>query len=149
MATMDVRAGISCETFRGVFPCAGGGAISAELRLYRLLPSSRPLRYELVERYTGAPRENLVTRRSGRWAVLRRSATETDATIYQLDYDRPESRRDFLKVGTNELRLLDRNQREIPSLASHSLYRAAIPPFSHPPHGVPPDRTLTVRRKIS
>jgi len=147
--TMDVRAGVSCETYRGVFPCAGGGGISAELRLYRLLPSSRPLRYELIERYSGgAQHENLVNRRSGRWAVLRRSATETDATIYQLDYDQPEHRRDFLKVGTNELRLLDHEQREIPSLAPHSLYRAAIPPSFHRPPGGRLDKTLTFRRKI-
>ena len=148
MTTMDVRAGVSCETFRGVFPCTGGGDLSAELRLYRLLPSSRPLRYELLERYTGVQYENVITRRSGRWCVLRRSAAETDATIYQLDYDRPETRRDFLKVGTNELRLLDREQREIPSLASHSLYRAAIPPFVDQRRGGPPDRTLTFRHKV-
>jgi len=149
MTTRDVRAGVSCETFRGAFPCVRGGGIDAELRLYRLLPSSRPVRYELIERYTGAHDENLVTRRSGRWAVLRRSAADTDATIYQLDYDRPENRRDFLKVGTNELRLLDGEQREIPSLAPHSLYRAAIPPFFHRPRGGPPDRTLTFRRRVS
>ena len=68
-----------------------------------------------------------VFEKTGRWALLRGSANDPNATVYQLDFDRPDTQRDFLKVGDDELRLLDRRQHEIPSPAPHSLWRSKQP----------------------
>jgi inhibitor of cysteine peptidase len=54
---------------------------------------------------------------------MRGSASDPDATIYQLDFGRPDTRQNFLRVGDSMLRLLDRDQREITSTAPHSLHR--------------------------
>jgi hypothetical protein len=45
--------------------------------------------------------------------VLRGSASDSNATVYQLDYDQPKTARNFLRVSADELRLLDRYQNAI------------------------------------
>jgi inhibitor of cysteine peptidase len=56
--------------------------------------------------------------------VKRGLAHAPEAAVYQLESNRPDGQRNFMRAGDNELRLLDREQREIKSSAPHSLYRA-------------------------
>jgi predicted secreted protein len=109
--------------FSGVLPCADCAGIRIALRLYAERPSGQPTRYESTETYLGTRDGDRTFERMGRWTILRGSATDSDATVYQLDYDRPGVERNFLVLGAAELRLLGRDQREITSIASHSLYR--------------------------
>jgi len=109
--------------FVGVLPCADCPGIRTELRLYAEQPSGRPVRYEATQTYLATRDGDRTVQRTGRWAIMRGSATDPDATIYQLDVDRPDARQNFLRVGDAELRLLDRDQREIAPTAPHSLHR--------------------------
>jgi copper homeostasis protein (lipoprotein) len=110
-------------SFAGVLPCADCSGIHTELRLYAEQPSTHPPRYQTTETYRGTRDGERTVQRSGHWTVLRGSANDPDATVYQLDYDRPEAQQNFLRVGDAELRLLDRNQEEIASSPVHSLFR--------------------------
>jgi copper homeostasis protein (lipoprotein) len=113
----------SIGTFAGVLPCGDCAGILTELRLYAEQPSGQPTRYELTETYLGAVdgRGSLGT--AGRWATLRGSAADANATLIQLDLGRIDALKNFLRVGDDELRLLDRNKREIVANVPHSLHR--------------------------
>jgi copper homeostasis protein (lipoprotein) len=115
----------SIGTFAGVLPCADCAGILTELRLYEEQPSGRAARYELTETYLGAPDGSGSIGTTNRWTTLRGSAADRDATVVQLDLGRIDARKNFLRVGEDELRLLDRNQREVFAKVPHSLYRVS------------------------
>jgi len=122
----------SIGTFAGMLPCADCAGILTELHLYAEQPSGRADRYELTEAYLGArdgTGSSIGT--TGPWGTSRGSAADRDATVIQLEIGPREARRNFLKIGDDELRLLDRNQREIFATAPHSLYRVSeLPPLT-------------------
>jgi len=107
----------SVGTFAGVMPCADCAGILTELRLYAEQPSGRPVRYELTETYLGSREGDRSIAGGGPW--------EISGDVIQLDLGRPGALRNFLKLGDDELRLLDRNQRELASKAPHSLFRVS------------------------
>jgi predicted secreted protein len=106
-------------------PCPDCAGILTELRLYAEQPSGRPARCELTETYFGSREGDRSISRTGRWGTSRGSAGDRDATVVQLDLGRSDMPSNLLRVGDDELRLLDRNRREIASKASHSLYRVS------------------------
>lgn len=112
----------SIGTFAGILPCADCAGILTELRLYAERPSGRPTHYELTETYLGARDGDRSIGTAGPWTNLRGSADDRDATVVQIDLGRVDARKNFLRVGNDELRLLDRNRKEILSAASHSLH---------------------------
>ena len=114
----------SIGTFAGVMPCADCAGILTELRLYAEQPSGRPARYELTETYLGSREGDRSISRTGRWGTAR----EGSATVVQLDLGRPDQPRNLLRVGDEELRLLDRNRHEIVAAPPHSLYRVSALP---------------------
>jgi copper homeostasis protein (lipoprotein) len=115
----------SVGTFAGVMPCADCSGILTELRLYAEQPSGRPVRYELTETFLGSREGDQSITRTGRWGTSRGSASDSDATVVQLDLGRPDMPRNLLRVGEDELRLLDRKLQEIASRAPRSLYRVS------------------------
>jgi predicted secreted protein len=115
----------SIGTFAGVLPCADCAGILSELHLYIERPSGRPARYELTETYLGAIDGDRSIGTAGRWTTLRGSARDADATVLQLDLGRIDAVKNFLRIGDDELRLIDRNRREILSAAPHSLHRVS------------------------
>lgn len=118
-------------TFAGILPCADCSGILTELHLYAEQPSGRPARYELVETYLGARDGDRSIGTTGAWAVLHGSPGDANAAVVQLDLGRLDAARNFLRVGDEELRLLDRNRREIFSPAPHSLHRVSeLPPVT-------------------
>jgi predicted secreted protein/uncharacterized lipoprotein NlpE involved in copper resistance len=122
----------SIGTFAGILPCADCAGILTEVHLYAEQPSGRADRYELTEAYLGArdgTGSSIGT--TGPWAVLRGSAADRGAKVIQLEIGPREARRNFLQIGEDELRLLDRNQREIFATIPHSLYRVSdLPPLT-------------------
>jgi lysophospholipase len=112
--------------YAGVLPCADCAGIRTELSLYVEQPWGRPVRYELRQTYLGTRGGDRTLESTGRWNLLRGTQDDPDATVIELDADRPDARRDFLRVG-DELRALDRQQREIASAAPHTLRRVARP----------------------
>jgi copper homeostasis protein (lipoprotein) len=111
--------------YAGVLPCADCAGIRTEVKLYAEQPSGRPVRYEFTQTYLGTRDGDRSVQSTGRWTILRGSSSDRDATVYQLDYDRPGRAQNFLKVGDDELRQLDRDQKEIASSVAHSLYRVS------------------------
>jgi copper homeostasis protein (lipoprotein) len=121
----------SIGTFAGVMPCADCSGILTELRLYTEQPSGRPARYELTETYLGARDGGGSFSTTNNWALLRGTAGDPDAIVIQLDLGRIDARKNFVRVGEDELRLIDRNLKEIPPTIPHSLYRVSdLPPVS-------------------
>lgn len=112
-------------TYAGVLPCADCSGILTELRLYAEQPSGRPAHYELTETYLGSREGDRSIGTTGRWTSVRGSASDKDATVIQIDLGRIDALLNFLRSGDDELRLLDRNRREIVSPARRSLYRVS------------------------
>ena len=48
----------------------------------------------------------------GRWQVVRGNDNNPKATIYQLDFDRPETLRNFLLIDDDQLKLVDERGNE-------------------------------------
>jgi copper homeostasis protein (lipoprotein) len=121
----------SIGTFAGVLPCADCAGILTELRLFSEQPSGHPTRYELTETYLGARDGGGSLSTTNRWALLRGTASDADAAVVQLDLGRVDARKNFVRAGDDELRLIDRNLKEIPPALPHSLYRVSeLPPAS-------------------
>lgn len=114
----------SLGRFAGTLPCADCAGIRTELRLLVARQSGQPTRYEANETYVATRDGDRTFDRTGRWTILRGTPDDPNATVYQLDFDQPQAVRSFLKVGNQELRLLDHEQRDILSLTPpHSLRR--------------------------
>jgi copper homeostasis protein (lipoprotein) len=111
-------------TFTGILPCADCAGIRTELALYGEQPSGEPIRYALRETYIGTRQGDRTVENTGRLTVKRGSASDPNATVYRLEADRPDTRRNFVRSDDNELRLLDRELRDIKSAVPYSLYRA-------------------------
>ena len=111
-------------TFTGILPCADCAGIRTDLALYAEQPSGEPTRYGLRETYIGTRQGDRTLETAGRLTVKRGAAGAPDAIVYQLDSGKPDLSRLFLRAGETELRLLDREQRELKSSAPNSLYRA-------------------------
>jgi len=111
-------------TYTGILPCADCAGIRADLKLYAGQPGGEASRYEIRETYIGTRDGDRTLDKSGRVKVVRGTASDKEATVYQLDTDRADVPRNFMRAGDNELRLLDRERKELVSSAPHSLYRA-------------------------
>jgi predicted secreted protein len=119
----------SFGTFAGVMPCADCAGILTELHLYT--EQGRPTRYELMETYMGTRDGDRSIGTTGRWATVSGSADEGGATVIQLDLGSVGTRRNFLRVGKDELRRLDLNRKELPTAAPHTLHRVSeLPPVT-------------------
>jgi len=114
-------------TYVGTLPCADCAGIRTELSLYAEGPSQfGQAIYRLNETYLETGDGDRTFESTGRWTILRGTATDLDATVYQLDFDRPQTVRNLLRPNDNELRLLDREQREVQSQANHTLLRTQV-----------------------
>ena len=100
--------------YAGTMPCADCMGIRTVLTLYS---EPGPTRYELTETYVGTKDGDRSFPTSGRWTILRGSATDVDATVYQVAFDRPDRTVNYLRDGDDQLILLDRNQ-AIPNTAN-------------------------------
>ena len=107
-------------SYTGILPCADCAGIRTNLMLYAD-------RYELRETYIGTRDGDRTVEKTGGVKVTRGSASDREATVYQLQDERSEPRRNFLRVGDNELRLLDAKLHDLPgAAASSSLYHATV-----------------------
>ena len=111
-------------TYTGILPCADCAGIRADLKLYAGQPGGVASRYEIRETYIGTRDGDRTFEKSGRVKMVRGTASDKEATVYQLDTDRADVLRNFIRAGDNELRLLDHERKELVSSGPHSLYRA-------------------------
>jgi predicted secreted protein len=117
-------ASVLLAMYTGILPCADCAGIRTDLSVYAEQPSGEASRYGLRETYIGTRGGDRTVERTGRLAVTRGTANDREATVYQLESERPDGRRNFVRAGDNELRLLDREKRELPPSPPRSLYRA-------------------------
>jgi hypothetical protein len=122
----DDNPGYLVGKFAGVLPCADCRGIRTELTLYRASRHGLPTGYTLRETYLGTRDGDKAFDSRGQWYVLRGSAANPDATVYQLAPEPAGEERHFLKAGENKLRLLTRDLAELPSAMPHSLTRVQV-----------------------
>jgi uncharacterized lipoprotein NlpE involved in copper resistance len=116
--------------YEGTLACADCSGIQTVVTLYaRSRTETGDGMFLLRETWLGAADPERTRVVQGRWTTLRGNATDPDATIYQLTPNPPGHVLYFLRVGESELRVLDREQREIASDVPHTLRRveAAAP----------------------
>lgn len=94
--------------FAGTLPCADCSGIRVLLTLIRKDAGSAEGSYTMTETYIGRG-EPLLTK--GEWTTLRGG---DDEVIYQLDPDKPDTGRYFLKVDEQTIRALDGNMKPLP-----------------------------------
>lgn len=93
--------------YQGALPCADCEGIKTTLTFFGNET------YSLQETYlTNRPGKHVFMTR-GKYATMRGTATDPNATVYQLNPDKPTDIRNFLRVGANRIKQLDRDQREI------------------------------------
>lgn len=98
--------------FVGTIPCADCPGIETELTLTRKDAHAAEGSYQLRSTYLerGPPIES-----SGAWTSLRGTPQDENATVYALDPDRPGHEQYFLKLGDDQVRMLDGERNPIPS----------------------------------
>ena len=111
----------------GTLPCADCSGIRTELTL--LSDGSGRASYWLKETYLGKPEKDGTFESGGGWSV-EPGAHDAKAEVYRLSEARSREKRFFLKVGHDELRMLDRSGRPIDSTRDHSLKRRPTRPES-------------------
>ena len=111
------------ERFAGMLPCADCSGIHLELTLYAPPSKNSPGDYELKQTYEGSRQTNSAYTEKGTWIVVRGSAKNPNATVYELDSAGSDSKQFYLRADKNTLRLLDRQKQEIPPQLPHTLKR--------------------------
>jgi uncharacterized lipoprotein NlpE involved in copper resistance len=105
--------------YEGVLPCADCEGIKTELTLYRKAESSDPATYRLSETYLGRRGKGFVS--TGKWAITHGAGAQAEATVYQLDPDKPDRMRSFLVINDTQIRQLDKQQQEFDSKLNYTL----------------------------
>ena len=108
--------------FTGVLPCADCPGIETKLTLTRKGPGWGDGTFELVETYLERG-EPVVT--TGEWGTLRGSATDPDATVYELNPGQESVR--YFRVDGENLRMLDRELGETPADMPYTLTPVETP----------------------
>lgn len=95
-------------TYRGVLPCPDCEGLDVELML-----DYREKIYRATEtRLTPNGEADTPQRSVGQWRRVTGNEADPAATIYQLDFDRPASTRNFLRLDAQRIKLLDEFKRE-------------------------------------
>jgi hypothetical protein len=107
-----------------VLPCVDCQGIKTELRLYAKSGGDlSDARFTLEETYLGTRGGDRTIRFSGSWVTQHGTPADPEAVVYQINSGDPSGTRYFLQVSANEIKLMDRQQREIKSNMSYSLNR--------------------------
>jgi copper homeostasis protein (lipoprotein) len=111
--------------FKGVLPCADCPGIETELALYHPNIYTDEGTYRLKLTYLDRNVKPVVTQ--GDWTMLRGDADDENASVYQLEPDHPEQSAYYLRVNSNELLQLDKDEKKIGSKLNFTLKRASNP----------------------
>ena len=106
--------------YEGVLPCAGCDGVKTEVTLY-----SDGLKYVVNERYQGQDSPNRVFTTDGEWTTLRGWGKDTDATVFELDFDRPGHERHFLRINDDLIKLVDLDESKLRTKPNLFLKRVA------------------------
>jgi uncharacterized lipoprotein NlpE involved in copper resistance len=102
--------------YEGTLPCTDCAGIRTTLALYTgSLAEPRDGTFTLKETYVESLGGDKVLESLGQWIAVRGTATDPDATTYQLTARAANQPTYFLRVDSDTLRLLDGERREIAS----------------------------------
>ncbi|HTF69321.1 MAG TPA: copper resistance protein NlpE N-terminal domain-containing protein [Edaphobacter sp.] len=112
--------------YRGTLPCADCSGLDTELRLYAKGKFDTTYAFYVETRtYRGAREGDVAYSERGEWTVLKGSASDPNATVYQLNPDNPAETQSYLRVDNGAaLRQLDRELKPIASTMNLTLRRA-------------------------
>src|SRR5262245_35791656 len=88
--------------YEGVLPCADCQGIRTELTFFE-----EDSTYKLMETYLGTTEGERTVESDGKWILRRPLRRDPEATVYQLDPDKPDKARSFLVVAEGQIRQLD------------------------------------------
>ncbi len=108
-------------TFEGMLPCGDCSGLDTKLVLIRDAEFSGDGTYKLTETYTGKDVKPLQS--EGIWGTLRGTPKDENATVIELNPDKKDQARYFLRVNENEIRQLDNDQNEIEGPMNFTLKR--------------------------
>ena len=106
--------------YDGVLPCIGCDGVKTEITFY-----SDGFKYTMTERYLGASAPDRVFESDGLWTTQTGHGSDPRAIVFVLDYDRPGHERHFLKMGDEELKLLDLDESKLRKTPNLILKRVA------------------------
>jgi hypothetical protein len=106
--------------YDGVLPCIGCDGVKTEITFY-----SDGFKYTMTERYLGASAPDREFASDGVWTPRKGNGNDPDATVFVLDYDRPGHERHFLKIGDDQLKLLDLDESKLRRTPNLILKRVA------------------------
>jgi len=119
--------------YRGMLPCADCSGIDTELTLYAKSPDEAVnTRYVLKRTYQKGRGQGRSFAESGTWTLMRGTPDDANATVYQLTDNKTGELTNFLKVGTNQLEQLDKDQRRINSKVKFKLTRVGSSALANP-----------------
>jgi copper homeostasis protein (lipoprotein) len=110
-------------TFQGTLPCADCPGIQTELSLYHPNLYTDEGTYVLKLTYLDRAVEPIVTQ--GEWTILRGDAADENASVYQLEPDHPEKSSYYLRVNAREIRMLDKDEKEMKTKLNFTLKRVS------------------------
>lgn len=115
--------GVLIGKYVGVLPCADCSRIHTTLLLYAKNGSELiATRYQLQTIYVGAREGDKTMQQAGDWTILRGTRAAPDATVYQLNPEKPAEVSNYLLRG-DTLMPLDRMQRPIEAPMDLSLHQ--------------------------
>jgi copper homeostasis protein (lipoprotein) len=106
--------------FEGTLPCADCEGIRTELTLFL-----QPDTFMLRETRLGGRGDGETIMSEGPWRAALGMEKDPEATVIQLDPEKPDTMRSFREVGGDRLEPLDRNGQSIESKQDHALKRKA------------------------
>jgi len=111
-------------TFVGNMPCADCPGITVKLILYSNGPNDfTHATYQMELTYQGRNAKPFVTK--GNWVILKGMPANPQATLYELNPDRPGQEQYFLRLSADALKQLDRDKQAVNSPYNLSLKRVA------------------------
>lgn len=111
-------------TWQGTTPCADCSGIITTLTLYQKASNDfTDAVYRLHMKYIDRGSFSSY----GSWTVLRGMPGHADATLYQLDPDKPQGTQYYLRVDDDTLQQLDRERKPIDSKLNFTLKRIGKP----------------------
>ena len=112
--TVQVSSSANWVTYTGVLPCADCAGLKVELSL-DLDPGNANPPFKLKETYLATKDGDQAHKSQGVFTTLRGMKGNDDATIYQLNPDKPSEIQNYLKLNDSTLRTLDKDLNMIES----------------------------------
>ncbi len=110
------------EIYEGSLPCADCSEIKTRLEIFIDNANAEPP-FILKQAFIGKKDEDQAVIDHGIFGKLKGEFRGNDATVYELNPDKPEKKMYFLRVHADTLRLVDRNMKEIITGLKYDLVR--------------------------